>query len=354
MLSFFMRTGQVLLGLGLFYLYGCDAPYYAHLARGQGKILLHRVPIEEILIRPQLNSDHRRQFELIQSIRTFSSSLGLQSNDSYTTFFDTQGQPISWNISASPPDHFKPFIWDFPIAGSVPYKGFFSREQATKERDALISAGYDAIARPVSAYSTLGFFSDPVLSGMLSYSPGQLADLILHELTHATAYSSGHTDYNESLATFIGQQGSLVFLTDHFGQNTPHLQQAKERREDISLFREFMATTVASLDSLYSLGYSRETVLKQRSAVFTLRKAEYKKIKAQFARLNYDYFLDWEVNNAQLLSFRRYNSKQDLFLSVHKINQHDFTRSMQVFSSCAETDDPWHCLLLASKVQPIN
>ena len=344
-----LRFGRVLfVGLGLFYLPGCNIEYYTHLALGQGRILYNRRPIEDLLASPLLNEDDRKKFALIGSILNFAATLGLETGDSYTSFYDTKGQPISWNVSASPPDRFAPFLWDFPIAGTVPYKGYFYKEKADTERDRLIAAGYDANVRPVGAYSTLGYFSDPILSGMLEYSPGQLADLIIHELTHATAYSSGHADFNESLATFIGRQGSLLFLKHHFGPDTPYLQEAIEQREDIQLFREFMSQTVSSLDSLYNLDLPLEEVLRQRISIFDRRKSDYTTIRNRFTRFNYDGFLNWEPNNARLLSYRRYNSKQELFLAIHNIHQQDFTRSLSVFSICAEQDDPWACLTAAT------
>lgn len=339
-----IRLGQVLLGLGLFCFCGCNLDYYLHLAGGQTRVLINRTPIKKLLAQSTIADKHRNQFELIHAILNFAETLGLETGDSYTTFYDTGGNPISWNVSASPPDHFEPFLWEFLIVGSVPYKGFFNLNRAENQRDALISKGYDAIISRVTAYSTLGFFSDPILSGMLDYSPDQLADLILHELTHATAYSSGFTDYNESLATFVGRQGSLLFLSQHYGADTPHLIYAKESRADNALFRKFMAQTVASLDSLYSLGLSHNLVLDQRISVFNQRKLDYQEIKGQFTRLNFDSFLRWEINNARLLSYRRYNSNQDLFLTVLSLSGDDLANSLIVFTECAETDNPWGCL----------
>ena len=341
------RLYQVLIGLSLLGVCGCNLNYYWHLARGQSRVVYKRIPVQTLLARPDLAEQTRTQLELIQAILRYAESVGLNADDHYTTFYDTGGDPISWNVSACPPDRFSPYTWNFPFVGEVPYKGFFRRDLADEQRDALAAAGYDAIVRPVSAYSTLGVFSDPILSPMLGYAPDQLADLILHELTHAFAYAPGQTDYNESLATFVGRQGSLLFLAHHFGSDTPLLQQTKARRADAALFRRFMAATVAALDSLYSLGLSRSVVLRDRQAVFAQRQRDFTLIRAQFTHNQYDGFLGWELNNARLLSYRRYNTNLALFSAVYRARDEDLASALGIFAACAEDGDPWQCLRVA-------
>ena len=338
------RLYRVLIGLGLLSVCGCNLNYYWHLARGQSRVVYKRIPIQTLLARPDLAEQTRTQLDLIQAILRYAESVGLKTDDQYTTFYDTGADPISWNVSASPPDHFSPYTWDFPFVGEVPYKGFFRRDLADEQRDALADAGYDAIVRPVSAYSTLGFFSDPILSSMLGYAPDQLADLILHELTHALVYAPGQTDYNESLATFVGRQGSLLFLAQHFGKDTPLLQQAEVRRADAALFRRFMAETVAALDSLYSLGLPRSVVLRDRQVVFAQRQRDFTLIRTQFTHNYYDGFLQWELNNARLLSYRRYNTNLALFFAIYRARDENLASALEIFAACAEDSNPWQCL----------
>ena len=338
------RLYRVLIGLSLLSVCGCNFNYYWHLARGQSHVVYKRIPVQSLLARPDLAEQTRTQLALIQAILRYAESVGLQTDDQYTTFYDTGGSPISWNVSASPPDRFSPYTWDFPFVGEVPYKGFFRRDLADEQRDALAAEGYDAIVRPVSAYSTLGFFSDPILSSMLGYAPDQLADLILHELTHALVYAPGQTDYNESLATFVGRQGSLLFLAQHFGPETPLLQQAKTRRADAALFRHFMAETVAALDSLYSLGLPRSVVLRDRQVVFAQRQRYFTLIRGQFTHSYYDGFRQWELNNARLLSYRRYNANLALFAAVYRARDENLASALEIFAACAEDSNPWQCL----------
>lgn len=344
---------RVLIGLSLSLLggCGCNLNYYWHLARGQSRVLYQRIPVQALLARSDLAEQTRTQLELIQAVLRYAESVGLKTDDQYTTFYDTGGDPICWNVSACPPDRFSPYTWDFPLVGEVPYKGFFRRDLAAEERDALAAEGYDAMVRPVSAYSTLGLFSDPILSSMLNYAPDQLADLILHELTHARVYAPSQTDFNESLATFVGRQGALLFLAQHFGPNTPLLHQAKARRADAALFRHFMVETVAALDSLYARGLPRNVVLRDRQVVFAQRQRDFALIKAQFTHDRYDGFLQWELNNARLLSYRRYNANLALFSAVYRARDEDLASALDVFATCAEERDPWQCLRVTIRAE---
>ncbi len=345
---------RVLIGLGLLGICGCNLNYYWHLARGQSRVLYKRISVQTLLARPNLAAQTRTQLVLIQAILRYAKSVGLQTDDHYTTFYDTGGGPISWNVSACPPDRLSPYTWDFPLVGEVPYKGFFRRDLADAQRDALVAEGYDAIVRPVSAYSTLGIFSDPILSSMLDYAPDQLADLILHELTHALVYAPGKTDYNENLATFIGRQGSLLFLAQHFGPDTPLLQQAEVRRADADRFRRFMAETVAALDSLYSLNLPRSVVLRDRQVVFAQCQRDFALIKAEFSHNQYDGFLQWELNNARLLSYRRYNANLTLFSALYRSYGEDLARALEIFAACAKVGNPWQCLRVKTEEEEVG
>jgi len=345
-LNSFAFLGRTL-AFGLFlFLCSCETGYYLHLARGQARVVLNCEPIEELLASSSLDSARRANLSLVQAIRRFGfEQIGLHKSSSYTRFFDTGGKPISWNVSASPPDRFEPYLWRFPIAGTVPYKGFFDRERARKERDRLQGEGYDVLLRPVSAYSTLGYFSDPVLSSMLEYSVDSLADLILHELTHATVYAKGQTEFNESLATFVGQTGSLEFLAHYYGPESPQIPRAQKRRRDAARFGEFMMGVVAELDSLYQRELSPDTVLVQRREIFTRSQARFRSsLRPQFELASYDGFLEWEVNNARLLSYRRYHRSLDAFAAVYQMQGDRLDLAMEVFQACGETPSPWSCL----------
>ena len=251
---------------------------------------------------------------------------------------------MSWNVSASPPERFEPHLWSFPLVGALPYKGFFSRSLAIAQRDSLRSLGLDVLMRPVSAYSTLGFFSDPVLSTMLDYSEDSLADLIFHELTHSTIFVEGHTDFNESLAAFVGKVGSLQFMTQRYGAESEHVRQVVSKRRDAALFRQFLFEQTGRLDSLYALELPKEDVLLQRVSLFESTKEEYRRMRHTFeSAQRHDRFLDWEINNARLLSYRRYHNL-DIFERQFEASGGDLRAVLEASVACDESVDPWDCL----------
>ena len=330
----------------IFLLSGCEADYYLHLIQGQARILLQSQSIGELLESAQVVDEETRQkLALVESIRSFAREhIGLEPGDNYTYFYDTGGRPVSWNVSACPPHRFSAYKWSFPIVGAVPYKGFFEKNRALEERERLQKMGYDTIVRPVSAYSTLGFFSDPVLSPMLNYSEDRLANLLIHELTHSTIYIADHADFNESLATFVGRQGALDFIVARHGTATVKLSQIRKRREESARFRKFLQTLTTSLDSLYSQDLERQVVLEKRIRIFERAQDRYRELRSTFTAGNFDYFLDWQVNNAQLLSFRRYNRDLELFSRVYDSEGQSLDRVLAICQSCADASDPWSCL----------
>lgn len=324
---------------------GCGLDYYLHLAKGQARIAWSSTPIAEVLASSTTPQATAEKLQLIAQLRQFAHRrLGLRTGDSYTRFLDTGGQPVSWNVSACPPERFDPHLWHFPIVGDLPYKGFFSRERAIRERDRLQAQGLDVAMGPVSAYSTLGFFADPVLSTMLEEEEAGLAELLLHELTHATIFPPGQSEYSESAATFVGQAGALVFLADKYGPESPQVLQTRLRQDDARRFSAFIKGVVDSLDSLYARALTREEVLQRRQEVFARAKEQYQARRGEFAVANYDAFLKWEVNNARLLSYRRYHRDLELFARVFTAHQARPEQAISLFKACGDTSDPWDCL----------
>ncbi|MCC7265261.1 MAG: aminopeptidase [Candidatus Latescibacteria bacterium] len=324
---------------------GCGADYYLHLARGQAGIAWHSRPVGEILAATTTPAATAERLQLFPQLRDFAAHrLGLHTGDSYTRFFDTGGEPVSWNVSASPPERFAPYLWHFPIVGDLPYKGFFSRERAVRERDRLLAEGFDVVMGPVSAYSTLGYFADPVLSTMLEEEEDGLAELVLHELTHATIYPPGQADYSESAATFVGQAGALLFLAEKYGAESTQVRDAHLRQEDARRFSAFVKEVADSLDSLYAQALPRDEVLAQRQGVFARAKDRFLTRRSEYAVSNYDGFLKWEVNNARLLSYRRYHRGLDLFAQLWAANEGNPQRAIARFRECGAAPDPWQCL----------
>lgn len=338
-----LRWCRTILWSGIFFVpLGCETPYYLHLARGQLEVLSNCEPVENLLASAEVSPKARAKLELVQSVRRYARDrIGLDLSDNYTCFHDTGGEPVSWNVSACSPTHFKPFTWTFPIVGTLAYKGFFSREVAVAERDHLMSMGLDVVMRPVSAYSTLGYFTDPVLSTMLEYDDARLTELIIHELAHGTVFAKGFTDFNESLASFVSDAGSIMFLKST-GVAESEISVLLARREEEHRFRNFMTTVVAALDSLYSLDLPSVFVLEERRKVFRAAQSNFD--RTQFASGRYDHFQQWKINNAALLSYRRYNRERELFEQLHRAKAESLREMVKLCGGCAATGNPWSCL----------
>ncbi len=320
-------------------------PYYWHLAQGQLDVLSNCEPIQQFLQSDTVSIEVRNKLELIQETRLFAhSQIGLLLTDNYTCFHDTEGLPVSWNVSACATTRFEPYTWQFPIVGKLTYKGFFEEQLAVTEQIRLAAEGFDVLLRPVSAYSTLGYFTDPVLSTMLNYSDVRLADLIIHELTHGTVFAKGFTDFNESLANFVGNTGSIMFIKSR-GVADEVIQKIVDEREDDRKFREFINKVVADLDSLYTSTHPDERILRERASIFRSAQSRFNRLRGnQFTTNKYDFFLRWKINNAQLLSYRRYNRDFELFERLYESEGLSLSKMVQVCQGCENQDNPWDCL----------
>ncbi|RLD67689.1 MAG: aminopeptidase [Bacteroidetes bacterium] len=227
---------------------------------GQMRIVRNAEPIEEIL-NDSLTSDSLRQkLMLVGKIKRYAEdTLGLNPSKNYNTLYDQKGKDILWVVVAAQEFKMETYEWKFPFLGKVPYKGYFDHEKAVKEAKKMKEEGYDARIGTVSAWSTLGFFKDPILSEMLNQNEGMIARLIIHELTHSTLYVKGNSQFNENLATFVGTQGAKQYLIDKYGANSKQYRNYLGELSDIEKFSEHVLKGANLLDSLYA-GFSSESL----------------------------------------------------------------------------------------------
>ncbi|MFC5411224.1 aminopeptidase [Larkinella bovis] len=221
--------------------------------KGQLRILWNTKPVEQVLADPSFPDSLKRKIELIQEIKRYSvDSLGINPSKNYTTFYDQHGQPILWVVVASEKYRLVAKEWKFPVIGTFAYKGFFEHDRAREELESLKQQGFDTRLNEVSAWSTLGFFRDPILSSMLKRSEGQLAELIIHELTHGTLFVKDNLEYNENLADFIGEYGALKFLIQKYGANSPEALGYLDSKQYGEKYDEHILRGTRKLDSLYA------------------------------------------------------------------------------------------------------
>lgn len=283
--------------------------------KGQLLILWQAKPIAYFLEDEDFPSDLKKKILIIQEIRQYAiDSLGLNDTKNYTTLYDQKGNDILWNVSACEPYALKAYEWRFPMLGSFGYKGYFDREKAKMERNRLDSLGYDTQMYSVGAWSTLGWFKDPILSNMLYRSEGQLADLIIHELTHATVFVKDNLQFNENLASFVGHLGAISYLRSKYGDASEPLQNYLQNESDNIRYRQHMMRGAASLDSLYKsmaqLPLQQKDSLKHwmiKQVIISLDTVSFSNKK------RFDNYLTKEPpNNANFMSYLRYHSDRDL------------------------------------------
>jgi predicted aminopeptidase len=283
---------------------------------GQLEIVWKAKPVEEFISDPSFPDSLKIKLRLIEEVRRFAiDSLGLKDTENYKTLYDQKDKEIMWVVQACEPFQLKPKIWEFPIVGSVPYKGFFSKDKALQLRNELEEEGFDVSVRNPGGWSTLGWFKDPILSGMLDRSEGDLASLIIHEMVHATIFIKDDVDFNENLADFIGDTTAYHFLKYRFGKNSQEYLRYLNDDQDYRKFTKHILRGTKSLDSLYQsmdLNLQLQTkkqlkhdmIYKIVSAMDTLNLHEKRRSDRLLKKL---------PNNTFFMSYRLYKAKQTVF-----------------------------------------
>ncbi|MDR2471579.1 MAG: aminopeptidase [Treponema sp.] len=308
----------ILLGLGFFS--GCYT-----LKQGTAMLgyLGKAVPLEELEKReetagasPAEAEETRRFVERVRDIRRFArEELGLAESKNYTRYVQLDRDYLAAVVSACAADSFTRREWRFPVVGTVPYKGFFDPAGARKEAARLKAQGLDVWVRGVDAFSTLGWFRDPLYSYMKDYTAYQLADLIIHELLHATVFVPGQADFNEQLAEFTGRRGGRLYIESRYGIDSPECRAVDSAEADGRTFRLFLSDLGSELESLYAkAGLDREAKLAEKERIIqAARKRFAEEYDRRFQSGGYRFFADLPVNNAYLDLFRLYH-EEDNFL----------------------------------------
>jgi predicted aminopeptidase len=309
---------------------GCgDLFYFSKMGWYQGSINFHSVPVEEVLGNGGMSAEAKEKVHFIQEVKRYGEeTLGLKPTKSYTTFLEMKG-PILYVISACEKDRLQPYSWSFPIIGRVTYKSFFTREDAVNEKTSLDNKGYDTYTQRAGAYSTLGWLKDPILSSMLEWDHASLANLILHEMTHGTLYVKGETDFNEQVATFIGNRGAIRFLTEKYGADSKEVTDAKDIQEDDLLFGRWIDQACRRLTDLYEKQIPRDEKLKGREEIFRSLKEEFKEVKPQLKTETYTHFERINLNNAVVMAYHRYIHRLGNFEPLYEKLGRDLKRVVE-------------------------
>jgi predicted aminopeptidase len=302
------RVVRALLGAALTLLAaGCGAAYLTQAASGEYHVLHEREPIGKVIADPQTPPALRGRLEVVDKARHFASSdLGLPDNKSYTTYADIGRTYVVWNVVATPEFSLTPRHWCFPVAGCVAYRGYFSEAQARAFAAHMSVAGDDVAVDGVPAYSTLGKFSDPVLSSMMRYGDDELVAMIFHELTHQLIYVKDDSAFNEAFATTVEDVGLERWLQ---AQGTPQrMAQYLKEQERARRLIQILAAGRAELAKLYASGMPPEAMRERKAQILQalgVRIAAFERQEAVTYPL-YDEWVSQGLNNARLASVATY------------------------------------------------
>ncbi len=277
------------------------------------RLMLRRRPLETLIADPVTSQARRVRFSLVLAARAFGSdSLGLAVGKTYTTYVDVGRDTLVLVLSASPRYWLAEHTWRFPIVGAVPYHGYFSLAAAQGEAHRMEENGFDTYLRPAGAFSTLGWFADPLYSTALSRDSSQLVETVLHEVTHNTIWVPGNVAFNESLAMFVGFRGAERFFRTR--GDAALAGRTAAAWEDERRLGAFYARLGASLDSLYrsgagvpAMGVGRDTIF--RRARETMDGA----LRRAMPTYPIDWLLQQPLNNATVVAARIYRTNLDLF-----------------------------------------
>ncbi len=230
---------------------GCMAPYVARSAWYQGELLASRRPVAEVMAEEDLPPRARAALDLVADVKRWGGEIGLAATQNYDTIAWGWDRTI-WNLTACDRLSFRPRTWWFPFVGRVPYLGFFREADARRWARRLASEGLDVYLRTAGAYSTLGWFRDPILPAMLEWDEAWLASTVLHEMTHATVWIPGSVAFNESLATWVGEQAALRYLVERHGPHSPEVLATVRFRHDRALWVAMQQELVEDLSAIYA------------------------------------------------------------------------------------------------------
>ncbi|MCB1664725.1 MAG: aminopeptidase [Pseudomonadales bacterium] len=307
-------------------LVACDSVrYYGQAAKGQMSLLWSRRDIETLLKEDSLDAQTREKLALVLDARTFArDALLLEPGGSYLSYVALDRPYVVWNVFAAPEFSTRPVNWCYPIAGCVSYRGYFSEQGASEFAESLRAQNLDVYSGGVDAYSTLGWFDDPLTSAVLRRSGPRLLTLVFHELAHRRVYLPGDTTFNESFATFVEQEGLRRWLALH---PQPGLQEqlAREARMD-EAFVGLVSEYRERLEELYAQSLDDAVMRERKQKIQHALREDYAEFREAWDYRGYDRWFDGPLNNAQLSTVASYNDLVPAFARLLIESEGDLAR----------------------------
>ena len=307
--------------------------YGALQAKGQILILFKARPIATYLDDADYPDSLKLRIQQIQQIKAYSEKIRLKPTNNYTSLYDQKNKVSLWNLSACQPYKFENKTWYFPFLGSFGYKGFFDLSQAQIEREYLEKEGFDTRIRSVNAWSTLGWFKDPILSNLLNKTEAQIAETLFHELTSNTLFFKNRLQFNENFASFFGKKTSIDYLNFFYGPNAEQMTDYLSDLEDSEKFRQHILRGKQILDVLYqSFAATDDLNFKAAKKNKTIRNIVNHLVTIQFSNINYySIFNESLPNNTYFMSYTRYYAEEQELDSIFNYYEKDLKKFITHF-----------------------
>jgi len=322
--------------------------YYLDLMAGHSELLEQRKPVSEVIDDENTNNNLREALLKSQKIRDFASkSLYLPENDSYRQYADLNRPFVVWNVVAAKKLSVEAKKWCFLFVGCLSYKGYFSKDEAEAEAERLAAAGYDVHIAGAKAYSTLGWFDDPLLNTMMYRSEARRAGIIFHELAHQLIYIENDTAFNEAFATVVEQEG----IRQWFAKNGKHKEYAdylQQNKRDAQI-NDLLLETRKALMALYKSNASEERKAESKKQYFALLQEKYQQLKKTWAGKNVNTFDEWMtqgLNNSHLLLIATYYDLVPGLRVLLKKEQYDLKKFYAVMNNLGKENKETRLMLL--------
>lgn len=332
---FFVVVAALFAGYGTAYLASDDVRYVTRAGFEETRILQSRQPIERLVRHNDTDPALRRSLGLVLESRDYAARLGLKAKETYTTYADVGRDTLLLVLQAAPKDCICPHTWKYPIVGRIPYKGFFDPVAARKEAARFTARGYDTYLRPSSAFSTLGWFNDPLLSTALTRDSVELAATVFHEIAHNTLYVKSATPFNESFAQMVGYRSAQAFFQER--GDSAQAQHAADRWHDEIVLGDYYDALVGRLETLYAQHPDSAGLEEGRRSAAAWARAQLEgPVGQRFRTYRIGRMTERPINNAQLIGARIYRTRLDLFDRWYDLHGRDLRRSVSALGQLME------------------
>ena len=318
--------------------------YFFKLFHGEFKIIIGSKKIKDLQKKPDLNTERKEVYAFIFEVKKFATeTLELKGKDTYSKLYDTKGAPVAYNLTVVPSLSINPVRWKYPIVGTFPYRGYFSKKDAIKDENKWKKKGYDTYLRSVAAFSTLGWFSDPIYSSMLKYNKGIIAEIIIHERVHNTIFLKNQMEFNESIANFFGKKGAELFLKKKFGTGNNELVIYQNIFHDQTILYDFIDEIHFKLKELYNSDLSniekkkiKKNIIKKQMQIYQTLPFKNKGYKT--------YLTEDKINNAFIVSHKTYSTDEQIFEETYRILNNDIVEFIKLLKKIPKKDNGYQFL----------